>query len=316
MWRLVGIGGVYNGRFFDLKMDSITIGKGDRCGISLSEDESVAESQSELLLCNGSYVFNDIEKSCPTTINGAAPAGMVTLSHGDTVQIGESIFRVEQTATPSHTAACAFPSVAKTKEARKWAKVMSPRLALVILLVVLVVAAIAIPNIRRVNEYHTRHAECMRMAQETIASLKSIGSALKVGVSHDEYGKKVIEAQTKVDIYVSKFGKDDFDGLGAKLTTMQQAYVDAGELWDYKINYDEGDFFSEYGVYSPETEERATELYRMCRLRYPETFKLMKEGGAKMDSVFQPLHTDTAMQLIWHRASEAMSGVKLPDSDH
>lgn len=316
MWRLVGIQGVYSGRFFDLKMDNITIGKDEHCGISLHEDGSVAENQSEFLLCNGSYVFKDLDSTCPTTINGAVPVGMVTLSNGDTVQIGESIFRVENMEAPSHTAACAFSRAKESNKDRRWTRMISLRLALAILLIIVVIAAVVVPNIRRANEYRAKRAAGMRMAQETISSLKSIGSALKVGVSHDEYGRKVIDAQTQVDAYISKFSKDEFSGLGAQLVAVQQAYVDAGELWDYKINYDEGNFFSEYGVYSRETEERATELYRMCRTRYPETFKPMKEGGAKMDSVFQPLHTDTAMQLIWHRASEAMSKVKLPDSDY
>jgi len=306
MWRLVGIQGVYEGRFFDLKMDTITIGKGDGCGIILSDDQSVVENQAELLLCSGSYLFKDIDRSSPKTINGIVPQGMVTLNHRDMIQIGESVFRLEQVEAPTRNAGCAFPRADAGREVQIPAKAMPWRLVVTVVFLIAVLASIVIPNIRRANEYRARRAENLRMVQAAVASLQSIGSALKVGVSHDEYSKKVIDAQTKIDAYIAKFGESEFSD---KLLGIQQAYVDAGELWDYKINYDQGDFFSEYGLYGRETEEKATELYRMCRSRYPQTFKKVRDGGAMVDSA---LHTETAMQLIWDQASEAMSKLKLP----
>lgn len=97
MWRLVGIQGLYKGRFFDLNKDRLTVGKDGSCAICLGDDTSVAEKQAELVLCNGSYIYRDTDSPCPTMLNGDNIAGMVALKIGDSIQIGESVFRVEET---------------------------------------------------------------------------------------------------------------------------------------------------------------------------------------------------------------------------
>lgn len=141
MWRLVGVQGVYSGRLFNLDKDSMTIGKGSGCGISLAEDHTVAEDQAEVLLCNGGYVFKDVDSACPTMLNGTVPAGMVTLNHGDMIQIGESIFRVEHAG--SQTRACSAPGVTQnissesTRQELPW-RLRCEHIAVVALLIVLV----------------------------------------------------------------------------------------------------------------------------------------------------------------------------------
>jgi competence protein ComGC len=97
MWRLVGIQGMYKGRFFDLNKDRLTVGKDGSCAICLGDDTSVAQKQAELVLCNGSYIYRDTDSPCPTMLNGDNIAGMVALKIGDSIQIGESVFRVEET---------------------------------------------------------------------------------------------------------------------------------------------------------------------------------------------------------------------------
>ncbi|NLN77116.1 MAG: FHA domain-containing protein [Armatimonadetes bacterium] len=324
MWRLVGIQGVYNGRFFDLDKDSIAIGTGDGCGVSLSEDQAIADNQAEILLCNGNYVFKDLGGACPTTINGTVPTGMVTLNHGDMVQIGESVFRVEQTEVPGRATACAFPRTETTKGIELSASMLKAvplKLLIAVGLAILLIAAIAVPNIRRANECRAKRTESIHMAQEVIASLQSIGSALKVGVSHDEYGRKIIDAQTKIDVYIAKFGKDEFDGLGGKLLKAQQAYVDAGELWNYKIRFERSDYFDHGDPYFrslPGERERiraASELLDLVS-RYPQIDKKAENGGAEVDSTYETggtyrsYHTDTTMQIIWECASEEVSKLK------
>lgn len=318
MWRLIGVQGVYSGRFFDLDKDSITIGKGNSCGVSLTEDQAIADNQAEILLCNDNYVFRDLDGACPTTINGTVSVGMVTLSHGDMVQIGESVFRVEQTQVPSRTTACTSPQTEPTKGIELSAsmlKVVPWKLVTAVVLAILIIAAVAIPNIRRVNE-------CRRMAQEVVASFQSIGSALKVGVSHDEYGKKVIDAQTKLDAFIAKFGENGPNGLGAKLLTIQQAYVDAGAVWDFKIRFKNGDYFDlgdpHFRSLSGE-QERIDAAERLMGLvsRYPGIEKKTDEGGAMVEDTYYGVggtyhsyHTDTAMQIIWDCASEKVSKLK------
>lgn len=303
MWRLIGVQGVYNGRFFDLNKDSITIGKGNSCGVSLGEDQAIADNQAEVLLCNGSYVFRDLDDACPTTINGTVSAGMVTLNHGDMVQIGESVFRVEQTEVPSRTTACAFPRTEPTKGVKLSASmlnVVSWKLVAAVVLAVLVIAAIAIPNIRRANE-------CRRMTQEAVASLKYIDSALKVKVSRVEYNRKIIDAQTKIDSYIAKFGEDKFGGLGTKLLNIQQAYVDGGELWDCAIRND-GTAFLALNDPCLKSDE---DLYRTLRERYPDIEKQIEDGGARINDE-DVIVMDDAMQIIWKHASEELSTLRLP----
>lgn len=328
MWRLIGVQGVYSGRFFDLDKDSITIGKGSGCAVNLNEDEAIADNQAEILLCNGSYVFRDLGGACPTTINGTVSAGMVTLNNGDMVQIGESVFRVEQTQVPGRATACAFPRTEPIKGielSTSMLKVIPWKLATAVVLAVLVIAAIAIPNIKRANECKARRAEGMRIAQEVVASLQSIGSALKVGVNHDEYGKKVIDAQTKIDAFIGKFGKDEFGGLGGKLQKAQQAYVDAGELWNYKIRFEHSDYFDHGDPYFrslPREQDRINAAGELLDLvsRYPQIDRKADDGGAEVDSTYETggtyrsYHTDTAMQIIWECASEEVSKLKLPQS--
>lgn len=321
MWRLVGVQGVYNGRFFNLDKDTVTIGKGDGRGVSLAEDQAVAEDQAEILLCNGSYVFKDFDSACPTTVNGTVPAGMVALSHGDMVQIGESVFRVEQTEASVRATAGAHPEPEPAKGVDLSAsppKGVPWKLVTAVLFVTLIIATIAIPNIRR-------HAEGMRMAQDAVSSFESLGSAIKIGVSEEEYRKKVIDAQTKVDAYIRKFGKDEFGGLGEKLLKVQLAYVDAGELWDYKIRFDSSDFSSNFrdrGDFylthvTPEFRQAAERLLDLFS-RYPHIDKQVKDGGAAIDSTYgytggpyPRYHIDTAMQIIWERASEDVLKLKL-----
>lgn len=309
MWRLVGVQGVYSGRFFDLDKDSIRIGKGDGCGVSLAEDQSIADNQAEILLCNGSYVFKDLDSTCPTTVNGTVSTGMVTLSHGDMVQIGESVFRVEQTEVPGRATACASPRTEPTKGIELSASMLNVvpwKLVTAVLFVTLVIAAIAIPNIRRANE---RHRECMRMAQEAVAPLKYINSELKVGISYNDYNRKIVEAQTKIDAYTSKFSNYELDGLGTKLLNIQQAYVDAGELWDFAVENDRRDtaFLALNDPYLASDEN----LYRTLTERYPDIEKHIEDGGAKIDDD-DVIVMDNAKQIIWNRASEELSTLRLP----
>lgn len=103
MWRLVGIHGLYQNRYFDLSGERIVVGHAASSNIPLDLDESIGESQLSLQLTNGAYTLTDLNGRCPTTVNGITAGPATVLRGGDSVQIGDSVFRLEWNGPPPVT---------------------------------------------------------------------------------------------------------------------------------------------------------------------------------------------------------------------
>jgi hypothetical protein len=100
MWRLVGIHGLYQGRFFDLSGERIYIGRSASSNIPLDLDESIGDTQLCLQLTDGAYTLTDLSSRCPTTVNGVTAGPAVALRGGDSIQVGDSVFRLEWSGPP------------------------------------------------------------------------------------------------------------------------------------------------------------------------------------------------------------------------
>lgn len=330
MWRLLGIQGAYSGRFFDLTKDRLIIGSDAACDISLGEDDCVAESHAELVLCNGNYVFRDLNTGCPSTLNGQVVSAMTALNDGDTVQIGDSVFRLEQMLSGAQAKAGDYattdaPGPSTRDKGNAVAFAHSPSssgttryvngtrngvfVAIVAVLVLLagmgIVANRSVQAKRAVQERvrmaeQQRHENKVKMATDAILSLKAIGSALTVGINEGGYSEKVVYAQTKIDAYVSECGEAGFDRLATKLRSALELYADAGSIWNYKISTN----FS-FGPLNP--------LWSMCRDKYPQVYDSTDIGGARRHGE-GGIDCDLAMQILWAKAGTKAELLKLPDT--
>ena len=107
---------------------------------------------------------------------------------------------------------------------------VSPKLIAVAVLVLLVVGALVI----RAVEIRAAERKRIDVARDAVSALQAIGSALKVGLNLNDYQSKLIDAQTKIDAYTSKYGWLGFEAAGKKMCAAQRAYTDAAALWQYE----------------------------------------------------------------------------------
>ena len=88
--QLLVISGPCAGKAFDLSGSEMTIGRDVACEVSLSGDSSVSRRHAKLTRENGDVWIEDLGSTNGTYLNGVKVEGRTKVSHGDTLQFGES----------------------------------------------------------------------------------------------------------------------------------------------------------------------------------------------------------------------------------
>jgi DNA-binding NtrC family response regulator len=89
--QLVGIDGPLKGQVFAIKAPDLTIGRGAGNRLAITNDPFVSRDHCVIRESNGEYLLEDLDSQNGTFVNGI-PVRRRTLSHGDHVQAGGSVF--------------------------------------------------------------------------------------------------------------------------------------------------------------------------------------------------------------------------------
>lgn len=93
--HLVGVSGAVAGAAFLVGATPLSIGRSPDATISMASDALVSRKHANVFWQGDSLVIADLGSSNGTTVNGYRISGICGLSHGSTIQIGSSTFRVE-----------------------------------------------------------------------------------------------------------------------------------------------------------------------------------------------------------------------------
>ncbi len=268
MWRLLGVQGAYKGRFFDLTKDRLIIGSGAVCDIELCEDDCIAESHAELLLCNGNYVFRDLNTSCPSTLNGQVVITMTALNDGDSIQIGDSVFRLEQMLSGAPAKAGDFattdapgPStrapVLSSSAVTSYAASPRTLMVLVVVAVLVLLAGIAVFSNRNTQARQaqpsapalsvgkdarqpgagddkaltSQNAQLDACADSAVESFLALDSRLSVGMSRESYTQELGNLKVALDKFGRTPGGEDHPAY-RKLALAYNEYQIAQQTWE------------------------------------------------------------------------------------
>ncbi len=92
--RFVGVSGPNAGGIFPIQSDQATVGRDPGASVSLGNDVTVSRNHAVVERAGGSWVIRDTGSSNGTFVNGNRITQMA-LNSGDTVKIGETVFRFE-----------------------------------------------------------------------------------------------------------------------------------------------------------------------------------------------------------------------------
>lgn len=93
--RLFCTQGPYAGQSFPLTHAPTTIGRASDRDIALPADTSVSRAHARIVYQASRHIVSDDGSSNGTFVNGARVADARPLTHGDTVQVGDTAFRYE-----------------------------------------------------------------------------------------------------------------------------------------------------------------------------------------------------------------------------
>ncbi len=92
--RLVGVSGLYAGTVFPIQTDQATVGRDPSTAVSLGNDNTVSRNHAVVERVGGSWAIRDAGSSNGTFVNGNRVT-QIALNSGDSVKIGETVFRFE-----------------------------------------------------------------------------------------------------------------------------------------------------------------------------------------------------------------------------
>ncbi len=93
--RLIGAGGTYTARIFEITGASATIGREAGNTIALGNDNTVSRHHATITASGGAFTIRDEGSSNGTFVNGAKISAEQKLTSGDEIQVGGTKFRFE-----------------------------------------------------------------------------------------------------------------------------------------------------------------------------------------------------------------------------
>jgi hypothetical protein len=90
---LVGVDGPFEGRLFGIFDGENTVGRGEKCRVSLSgDDRRISREHAKVIHRDGIFVVQPLKEKAVTRVNDEPTTGS-ELTHGDSLTLGDSTFR-------------------------------------------------------------------------------------------------------------------------------------------------------------------------------------------------------------------------------